>query len=512
MELWSFYFFAKLFLHYKEYIKFDVLWNLAFALFLIIPLSPKFRFRRAVLTVKALVAFVAAVALLWHDTWFPPPWEAASMLQAQGIPSREYILNFLGRFYNPDAFMVLGGLFAVTYLASKFLRMTTLVLMVLIALAPLRVFGQPDGQGIGASVDAFFDAEDMRRVHFKKPVAGAPDFDVVVLHICSLAWDDLKAAKMENNPLWGQFDLLFTSFNTVTSYSGPALIRLMKANCGQPRHENLYSESPPECYLFPTLERMGFTTQAILNHDGVYGNFAGEMASFAKVHGQPMDAKGVPTPQRMFDNTPIHDDYQTLLRWWTHRLASDDPAVALYYNTVSLHDGSHWADEPEWWKRAQDAQYKEFLSKLLQDLSRFLKTLEDSGRKVVVIFVPEHGRAVRGSAIQPAGLRDIPLPPITLAPMGIKIIGKERGGAPFRQKVVEKPVSHFAIAHTLAQFLEKSPYGEEGAWPSRAFMEGIPQTDFLAENQSAIVVRVEGKLYYFGKEKRWMEVAGRELE
>ena len=43
--------------------------------------------------------------------------------------------------------------------------------------------------------------------------------------------------------------------------------------------------------------------------------------------------------------------------------------------------------------------------------------LEASGRRAVVVLVPEHGAALRGDSAQIAGLREIPTPAITLVPV-----------------------------------------------------------------------------------------------
>ena len=45
---------------------------------------------------------------------------------------------------------------------------------------------------------------------------------------------------------------------------------------------------------------------------------------------------------------------------------------------------------------------------LLDDLNRFMRELDRTGRKVMLIVVLEHGAAVRGDKIQAPRLRDIP--------------------------------------------------------------------------------------------------------
>ncbi len=63
--------------------------------------------------------------------------------------------------------------------------------------------------------------------------------------------------------------------------------------------------------------------------------------------------------------------------------------------------------------------------KLFDDLDNFFTELEKSGRKVMVVVVPEHGGALKGDKMQVSGLRDIPSPSITERPDGGKILRHE---------------------------------------------------------------------------------------
>lgn len=110
------------------------------------------------------------------------------------------------------------------------------------------------------------------------------------------------------------------------------------------------------------------------------------------------------------------------------REESKQDLAALYYNTITLHEGAHWADDKGWWKKDRRVDnYRDFLYKLFGDVTKFFDLVSSSGRKAVVIFVPEHGMAVRGDTLQPAGLREIPLPRITKISGNRFCLGK-RGG------------------------------------------------------------------------------------
>lgn len=511
MGLWGFYFFGKLFLFYKAYIKFDVLYNIAFALFLTLEPSRDGKYHRPLEFLKLMSGVLLAVALLWHDTWFPPPLEAIKELVGQGMPSKEYIYSFLLRYYDEQTMINLGIILSACWIVNKYFRMSTMVMMALIAVVPFKIVNQPDGQELTQAVDSFFDSEQTRMVHFKKPGAVGPGFDVVILHVCSLSWDDLKAVGMENDPFWRQFHYMFTNFNTATTYSGPSVIRLLRGTCGQPRHQDIYRKQPNECYLFRSLEYAGFSTYVAMNHDGKYGSFSTQISQNGLADSPPMPLENLPLYLQMFDNSSIYDDYATLEKWWDGRMASNKEAVAVYYNTVTLHDGTHKSDDKQWWKRDREYQYKEYLTKMFVDMTKFFKTLTASGRNVVVLMVPEHGMALRGSVMQAPGLRDIPLPKITTTPLGIKLIGPAFNGVKVNQKTVNKPVSYFALSFILSKFADKSPFMSD-TYFSAGFLDSIPQTDFLAENEGAMVAKVGAKHYYFGKEKKWLELTEQELK
>jgi hypothetical protein len=193
-----------------------------------------------------------------------------------------------------------------------------------------------------------------------------------------------------------------------------------------------------------------------------------------------------------------------MARWWKIRLESEDEIAAVYYNSVTLHEGSHWAPKgKEWWKRDRAVLYQEFGSKLLDDMNKFFSDLESSRRNVVVLFVPEHGMALGGSTIQAAGFRDIPLPTITRVPVGIKFIGKKYNEAEVQQHLIKKPTSYLALSSALAALFEKSPFAEL-RFDAGDFMDRILETEFVAENSDARIILQDGKYYIYGKKKKWL--------
>ncbi len=510
MLIWGFYFVVKIILNFKGVLRLDIPWNIAFALFLLLPL-PKWLDKHApVRWARGLFSAALAVLLLWHDSWLPPLMDAIALVKQQGLPQKDYIINFASRYYDDKMVSWALGLLLACYIVNRFVRLVPVTVVAMMILIPVNMMAAPDSKEMNASVEGFYEGESTRVIDLKKSDAGRLNFDIVFLHVCSLSWDDLKEVGMENHPFFKQFQYLYRDFDSVTTYSGPAMIRTLKSDCGQVPHSAIYNDMPKECYTMNSLERIGFKPWVALNHNGVYGEFAKEMVKFGHLTTPPMNLAAVPANQRMFDDSPVHDDYGVLEQWWEARRGSDKPAV-LYYNTVSLHDGSHWATDRTWFKKDRKALYHEFSSKLLDDFTRFFTLLEKSGRNVVVVFVPEHGIALRGSTTQAPGLRDIPLPAITNVPVGIKLIGEGFNGKPLHQTVIDKPTSYLAIAHQLSSFINRNPFDADGMIPRR-MLDELPSTEHVAENQSAKVLRSGQKYYLLAKDTRWVELQKSETE
>jgi len=500
MGAWSFYFLAKLYLYFRGYLRLDFVLNLLFIVFLIIPVPAQLKSYRSLTVVKHVFGGILGLLLLWHDSWLPPLWFALSFVEQGGMPSKEYVYRFLLEFVNLWEIAALVSVLAVAILVRNRIRLTPVVL-VLLLIVPLREFGQHPG-GMEGEVRAFYRSESSRVVHFEKSKTKAPDFDVIILHVCSLAWDDLKGIGMEADPFFKTFDYLFTDFNSVTTYSNPSAIRLLRANCGQSVHDALYREAPRDCYLVDSLRDQGFETYFTLNHDGVYGHFADQVKDLGH-----LDAPLLPTDLSIqaydFDGSAIYDDYDALAKWWALRQKSSSAAAAVYYNTISLHDGARWVGEKEWWKHDRTVHYREATQKLLGDVARFFDLVASSGRKAVIIFVPEHGMALRGNAFQVAGLRDIPFKQITQVPVGVKLIGRDPGGVDIPQRVIPEPTSYLALSYLLMSFMERSPFETDGM-ESDDRIAHLPETDFLSENQGIRIFKKGADYFLYGKEKKWI--------
>jgi len=499
MGLWSFYFLAKLYLYFRGFIRFDFVLNLLFLVFLVIPVPKQLKlYHKSFAVVKFASGVVFGLLLLWHDSWLPSLWDSLTFVAQEGMPIREYVYRFLLGFFNPWEVGALVVIFLFCALVRNRIKLTP-VIVVLLLIVPLREFGQHKGEG---GLDAFYRSESARVIHFEKARQESPDFDIVILQICSLAWDDLKTVALKESAFFKQFNYLFTNFNSVTGYSNPSAIRLLRANCGQPSHDALYNEAPDKCYLFDTLRRQGYKTYFTLNHDGTYGHFAEEVKRLGHLD-EPLLPTGLPIQAYNFDGSSIYDDYAVLEKWWTIRQEAKSRRAAVFYNTISMHDGHHWVGDKDWWKRNKEDQYREFAQKLFADITKFSDLVASSGRNAVIIFIPEHGLSLRGSTIQTPGLRDIPLPPITIVPVAVKLVGKAQNGVSVQTQVISTPTSYLSLSYLLASFLERNPFAPDG-FKTQEIIHNMPETNFVAENQGIRIVKKGTDYFLYGKEKKWI--------
>ncbi len=516
---WNFYFLAKFALLWTGYLNFHALENLVFAAYLLFPL-PNPRLHR----LRHWVGLPIGFALFWHDTWLP----GLDSILSQGSQvagfSWDYILDLTTRFINWQMVGAAFVLLVAWLFISQWVRVTVLVVAALIWLNVLTVSGPvialtPGGntapaavttaitsgdtntpqvgdipaqtapansQNLTAWLNSFYASEAKRQTQFPASLPmDAQPFELLVINICSLAWSDMEATGLTSHPLWSHFDILFKEFNSGTSYSGPAAIRLLRASCGQSSHKNLYSPAGNQCYLFDNLAALGFSQHLMLDHDGVFGNFLKEIRENGGVQSPLMNQNGLPTNLLSFDNSPIYDDTAVLQRWLSEEGRDPNARSATFFNLLPLHDGNHFPGI------SKTADYKVRAQKLFDQLDSFLSELEKSGRKVMVVVVPEHGAALKGDRMQVSGLRDIPSPSITHVPVGVKFIGMK---APHQGSPIEinQPSSYLAISELVARSVDgKNFVADRVDW--NALTSNLPQTAPVSENANAVVIQYQGK-------------------
>lgn len=506
---WSFYFVAKLLLVWRELIGFHLLENLALVAVLAWPLaSPRWR------RLRHWLAVPAAVALLYYESWLP---KASRVFSQAGLVSGfspDYLAELAARFVSWPVVAMLVVAWAAWFIAARFVRIDVPVVVALMAMPFITQDAAPPAglaataagkasERSAASPDAllkeFYATQAQRFVEFRAPPAASAPFDVILVHACSLSWDDLEATGLSKHPLLAGFDIVLRQFNSVSAYSGPSAIRILRSACGQSSHRDLYSPAPDGCYLLPGLERAGFESQLVLDHDGHFDDFLSFVRA-QRVTVAPMPLDGISAPLRSFDGSRIYDDLEVLSRWLETRAKNAAPRVVAYYNSVSLHDGNRLANDAS---KGSMQTYRSRLSTFLDGMQAFIGKLEASGRRAIVVLVPEHGAAFRGDAVQIAGLREIPSPAITLVPVGIRVIGPgaRRIGETLHS---DEPASYLALSHVLSRMLDKPPYGADGFLPAD-YTAGMPVTEFVAENETASVLRRGDKFLLRQDGEPWRE-------
>lgn len=519
---WNLYFLVKFGLLWAGYLNFHPMMNLVFMAFLLFPL-PNNRLHRW----RHWIAIPLGLALFWHDTWLPGPESIMSQGSQIAGFSADYIWDLVTRFIN---WQMVGAFFVLVVawlFLNQWIRITVFVVaaMVWVNLSPLipsfslwptgqatsttaatttapaaaagsaatsgdlpAQTAAPTSDNLNAWLNSFYASESKRTTTFPAQLPeDAQPFDLLVINICSLANSDIEAAGLMQHPLWSHFDIRFSNFNSATSYSGPAAIRLLRASCGQPSHTNLYQPAGNQCYLFDNLSKLGFTQHLMLDHNGVFGDFLKEVRENGGMQSQLMDQSKLPVNLLSFDGSPVYDDLAVLDRWLQ---SPDMPAggrSATFYNILPLHDGNHFQGQ------SKTADYKTRAQKLFDELDAFFTELEKSGRRVMVVVVPEHGAALQGDKMQVSGLRDIPSPSITHVPAAIKFFGMK---APHQGAAIDinQPSSYLAISELVARAVDGKIFTEDSVdWS--AFTGNLPQTAAVSENSNAVVVQYQGKPY-----------------
>lgn len=542
LGLWNFYFIAKLVLFWQGLINFHPLYNLALAAWLLFPLAAQWLHR-----LRQLLALPFAIALLYYDTWLPPFSRLLAQSSAVETFSADYMLELAGRFINWN--WLAGGLtLLVVYLfLSQFIRFSLLIFSTLAVLtlwpylqpwwsaekpqlqaqaeqvsrgvdkavnradSDIRSVEQgaeqslaatgapPSDEVLNRTLSEFYQQQSQQFTNFPAAETLQAPFDVLILNICSLSWSDMQAVGLMEHPLWQSMDVVFDEFNSASTYSGPAMIRLLRASCGQQTNADLFAQADPRCYLFDNLKKIGFSEAWAMNHDGHFGDFVAEARKFGGLATEPMSLTNMSPVMTSFDGSPIYRDLTVLDNWWQQRLQSDKPREVLYYNTITLHDGNRTIDNRGQTSRAD---YKQNLTRLFDDLQAFIQKLEQSGRPLMVVIVPEHGAALTGDLMQISGMREIPSPSIVHVPVGVKLVNAKSRVSQSPMHVTQ-PSSYLAISQLVADLANGQAFSQDNV-DVRALVQALPQTvPVVAANEGSVMLRYQGKEYLTLDRKTW---------
>ena len=211
---------------------------------------------------------------------------------------------------------------------------------------------------------------------------------------------------------------------------------------------------------------------------------------------------GLPVAMREFDNSPLVGDYDVLSRWYQQRVAAGGGPVALYYNTVTLHDGNRIPGN----NMNSLQSFPLRLKTLLNDIDRLTDLVQQSGRKAVLVFVPEHGAALRGDPNQIAGMREIPTPRIIHLPVGVTLVGmpKPAAGAAHTTVSIDTPTSFLALAQLLSNLVANNPFAPN-APPLAQYAQNLPQTRMVGENESTLTLTTTNGYVIHTSDGVWVE-------
>ncbi len=532
LGLWNVFFICEFALAYTGYLRLDLLYNAILFVFVLLPVPG-----RALNALRQLAAVVLGIALVWSESWLPGP--QSILANTSGIAgfSVNYVVQLLWDFIN---FRMVGWgvvILLAYYLLRDFVRITTVTALYMTFLVVQPIFMEPaapvrapaaavaadagktrseilaeaastqSGDAVAPSEEVenwyrtFLDYEKERMAQLPTGISARDTpFDIIILNICSLSNDDLEAANLQNHKVFSRFNIRFDKFNSATSYSGPAALRLLTGACGQPSHDDLYGARRPDCEVMNRLDALGFKQHLFLDHGGAYDNYLNTMRTQAGLTA-PFEQRKFPLKYMSFNNEEIADTLSVLRHWRRVMDRDKDLRSVSLFNFIALHDGNRLPLHSRW--EAFEPRAKRFLD----DLNTFITELEKGRRKVLLLVVPEHGAAVRGDRIQTPRLRDIPSRRITQVPVLAKFIGLK--DLPKNQIHVSGSTSYLALTTLIGRTIETNFFSKSaGAVPLEALVKDLPQTHMVSENGQAAVLEYKGRDYLRLNRGKWEPYGG----
>lgn len=524
LGVWNVYFIIAFALAAFGYIELNLLGNALLMAWLLLPVGPKW-----LRILRGTLGVAAAAVLLYSESWLPG---VDSILANKGgiagfslLYMAEFALDFI------NVKMVGWGLlvFLGYFLVRRYVRVTFFTIVYFLgavtmpwvqsilpertpvvtadagvqtneAAAPAKT-GKADAKAVGEWYDAFLAYEHDRRARFPNGLSEKDTpFDILLLSICSVSNDDLAVSQLDQHPLFKEFNIRFDSFNAATAYSGPALLRLLNGACGQPSHSELYGERRPECEIMTRLGTLGYSQRLLMDHSGEYDNFLQSMRDKAGVTATLDNAK-YPTRYMGFDDEEIADSLAVLRHWQRTQVKSKAGRTTTLINFIALHDGNRLPG------RGRAEPFKPRAQEMFDNIRTFLRELERSGRKTMVVIVPEHGAAVRGDKIQVPRLRDIPTMRISRVPVMVKFVGLK--GMPNEPIHVTGNTSYLALTSLIGKTLETDYFSKDGGTvPLEQLVHDLPQTNPVSENGTVQTLEYQGREYFRQNGGEWKPYGG----
>ncbi len=478
---------------------------------------------------------IFGLVLLYHDSYLPML-SPQVVYEEKGIAGVfELLSTFVSDYFDFSYLGIFILVFIAVFFINDFLKVTTIVVICFITVACLNIsalsvakesksqsvenvvadsadippqIGTADSQGVENYLQTFLELERQRIVTMPSTLPeNFTPFDIVIVNICSMATDDIEASNLLKHPLFRTFDFSFDTFNSVSSYSTPSSLRLLRSNCGQMTEAQMYKERRSECELITSVEQLGYQSEVYFDHNGKYGDYLKTLHDLGGLNENIHDLSKLAVKYNAFDGSAIRSD-SDLFKAYVNNIARNGNVNNItFMNLLSLHDGNRLAGE----KKSQS--YAPRLKLLLDNLEDFIKDIKDSNRNTLFIMVPEHGAAIRGDKMQIAKLREIPTDKITRIPVGVSFLGAERnavgGGTSKAHKTqrIKGFYSYLAISEIVKRSIEDNVFAknEEDSKTDKIadVFYDLPQTAFIAESTNAYYMNFQHQDFYKLKGEHW---------
>ncbi|MFZ4631797.1 MAG: cellulose biosynthesis protein BcsG [Patescibacteria group bacterium] len=497
LMFWSLYFLLVFSLHLLGIIAAHAFFNLFLIIFIFFPISERLKKIRLWELIKNSVAIILAIVLLWHESYLPSFSVLWNFLTVNSLqPSSAFVWHFILSIFNFKLIAFFLSLLLFSYLISfTRLRKYSSIFFIIFFF----VVGFTEVKSLKDNLLGNFYSDEAKK-NISLINNPESEYDIVILQLCSFSWDDFDYASLDMKPFFKQFDFVFTNFNSAATYSNPAVLRLLRSTCGQVSEGNLFAEANKECYLIDSLRNIGYSTYTSINHDGYYSGFRDAILKYGHAD-TPLDNSQLKAKENSFDNTPVYSDKEALNLWSVTREKDNNKKSALFYNSITLHTGGYYVDGE--YLPSVD-QYNLALNNLTSDLDSFFSDIKKSNRRTIVIVIGEHGAALRGSAVQTATVREIPLPSITQVPVAIKIFGPGfNESSEIKTSYINERVSYLALSELLKRLLLINPL-DSANLNQASLLNNLPKTDLVSENQTGTILQNNGGLFYkLNNNKTW---------
>ncbi len=502
MLFWAIYFILVTYLQIFGFISAHAFYNLFLCLFVFFPLPGKLPKKILIDRVRFILGIILGIVLLWHESYLPSLNTIWQFLTDPSLrPSPVFIYRYLLSVFSIKLLLFFLITLVWAYLIARTRLKKYFGIFFIICFLILGFTEKPSTST--DLIGEFYKNEATRTVSFANDPNN--DYDIVILQLCSFSWSDFSYVNYDLKPFFKNFDYVFTDFNSATSYSNPAALRLLESTCGQSSHEQLFTDRPSSCYLMDVLKKAGYSTYVTLNHNGTYSGFNDAISRFGKAP-LALDNSKLNPIELSFDNEPVYSDGDALSLWLKTREREQNNKAVLFYNSITLHTGSHYVDSTF---LPDNSEYKFALGKITAELNNFFAEIKKSNRKTIVIVVGEHGAALQGSTLQPSTVREIPLPEITQVPAAIKIFGPGFNDQASGEGIlIDRPMSYLGLLELVSRIIKEKPENQIQL-VSKKIENKLPETNLVSDNENGTIMQSNLSLFYkLKKYKTWDYLPG----